>query len=51
MENFFEKINKLTPIQTSEEIIITLLLKKKDYKILNETKYYMKKKRIYLKFE
>ena len=52
LENFLEKINKLTPIQTSgRNNNYSSFKKRKDYKILNETKILHEKKRIYLKFK
>ena len=46
LENFLEKINKLTPIQTSvRNNNYSSFKKRKDYKILNETKILHEKKK------
>ena len=46
LEDFLEKINKLTPIQTSvRNYNYSSFKKRKDYKILNETKVLHEKKK------
>ena len=52
LEDFLEKIKKLTPIQSSKrDYKYSPYKNKKDYKILKETKLLHQKKKIYLEFK